>query len=42
MRSSNRIIQVRVKIVSVVGVRVGAVLIGAILIVGGGVGEEAI
>ena len=42
MRSSNRTIQVRVIIVSVVGVRVGAVLIEAILIVGGGVGEEAI
>ena len=27
---------------SVVGVRIGVVLIGAILIVGGGVGEEAI
>ena len=42
MRSSNRTIQVRVIIVSVVGVRVGTVFIGAILIVEEGEEEEAI
>ena len=41
MRTSNRTIQVRAILVSVVGVRLGAVLIGASLILGEGVGEEA-